>query len=154
MKKLKNDWNENWKWISTLNLFFRFMDHGSLTTTVKKGKQGFSEALLAACLSQALHGLEYLHQNKIVHRDIKGDNMLISGTGRVCLADFGLASFEQAGTKDTMNVGSPFWMAPEAVWYDRERNERKWEKMRTNERKWEKWEFWKKIVKKIFYFYF
>jgi len=91
------------------------MDHGSLTTTVKKGKQGFSEALLAACLSQALHGLEYLHQNKIVHRDIKGDNMLISGTGRVCLADFGLASFEQAGTKDTMNVGSPFWMAPEAV---------------------------------------
>lgn len=59
-----------------------------------------------------LSGLEYLHANKIIHRDIKGANLLIATDGTIKLADFGVATFMKPGGNYTV-AGTPHWMAPE-----------------------------------------
>ena len=61
-------------------------------------------------------GLQYLHSNRVVHRDIKGGNLLVEKDGRVKLADFGMAKqmVEQASIAKSFK-GSAFWMAPEVI---------------------------------------
>jgi serine/threonine protein kinase len=51
----------------------------------------FPENLIAIYMDQVLRGLEYLHQHGVIHRDIKGPNLLITKDGVVKLADFGIA---------------------------------------------------------------
>ena len=67
---------------------------------------------------QVLEGLVYLHSNRIVHRDIKGANVLADATGNVKLADFG-ASKQMKSVKTLMGFksvhGTPYWMSPEAI---------------------------------------
>eukprot|EP00758_Cryptobia_borreli_P019965 Tbor_TRINITY_DN931_c0_g1::TRINITY_DN931_c0_g1_i1::g.21194::m.21194 len=110
-----------------------FLEHchgGSLTTLRKKfdkvhGKLSIS--LARNYIKQILQGLEYLHQQGVVHRDIKSDNVLISATGDAKLADFGCskkmstAAMEAGGESgpnaalyQTM-VGTPLFMAPEVM---------------------------------------
>lgn len=70
-------------------------------------------------LHQAISGLQYLHQKKIVHRDIKPDNMIIDAAGNLKLMDLGLAKdhFEgdQSMTVTGMVMGSPHYMSPEQI---------------------------------------
>ncbi|CAG8468661.1 1497_t:CDS:2 [Scutellospora calospora] len=71
----------------------------------------FPENLVAVYIKQVLEGLRYLHDQGVIHRDIKGANILATKEGRVKLADFGVAT-----TKSDSNVvGSPYWMAPEII---------------------------------------
>ncbi|KAF5442460.1 hypothetical protein F2P56_035115 [Juglans regia] len=63
---------------------------------------------------QILHGLKYLHDRNVVHRDIKCANILVDASGSVKLADFGLAKATKFN--DLLSCkGTPFWMAPEVV---------------------------------------
>ena len=55
-------------------------------------KDGMPEPLIAAILKQTLCGLEYLHKNNLIHRDIKAANLLVDNSGLVLLADFGVSS--------------------------------------------------------------
>ena len=69
--------------------------------------------------TQVLCGLEYLHRNQIMHRDIKGANILVDNAGVVKLADFG-ASRKIADLATVENgyksmKGTPYWMAPEVI---------------------------------------
>jgi serine/threonine protein kinase len=74
----------------------------------------FPESLVAQYICQVLDGLLYLHDQGVIHRDIKGSNILATKEGSVKLADFGVAT--QAGPlRDSAVVGSPYWMAPEII---------------------------------------
>lgn len=75
-----------------------------------------SEPEIAAIMRGALRGLAYLHSKKKIHRDIKGGNILLTASGQVKIADFGVS----AQLRDTMSrrgtfVGTPYWMSPEMI---------------------------------------
>lgn len=105
----------------SLFIVLEYCENGSLQTILKKfGK--FPESLVAVYISQVLEGLIYLHAQGVIHRDIKGANILTNKDGSVKLADFGVSS--KAPTGGTMGgghgddnevVGSPYWMAPEVI---------------------------------------
>lgn len=73
---------------SHLNIFLEYVSGGSLAGLLAKyGK--FKEPLIRCYTFQILLGLEYLHANGVVHRDIKGANVLVDGKGVCKLTDFG-----------------------------------------------------------------
>ena len=65
-------------------------------------------------MSQVLHGLLYLHEQGVIHRDIKGANILTTKQGLVKLADFGVAT-RTTSLHESSVVGTPYWMAPEVI---------------------------------------
>ena len=77
-----------------------FIENGSLATIVKKFGR-LPERLLVAYIPQVLEGLAFLHEQGVVHRDIKGANILISTGGRVKLADFGVAAKMETAVSDS-----------------------------------------------------
>lgn len=80
---------------------------------LKKGKR-MSEPIIAYILHEALLGLQHLHNNKTIHRDVKGNNILLTTEGGVKLVDFGVsAQLTSTRYRRNTSVGTPFWMAPE-----------------------------------------
>ncbi|KAI0049407.1 hypothetical protein FA95DRAFT_872344 [Auriscalpium vulgare] len=99
-----------------LYIILEFCENGSLYGIYKRfGK--FPENLVAVYTTQILEGLVYLHDQGVIHRDIKGANILTTKDGAVKLADFGVASNTTAAgaASDDAVVGSPYWMAPEVI---------------------------------------
>lgn len=99
-----------------LNIFLEYVSGGSLTSMlIQMGK--FGEQIVKHYIRQVLAGLEYLHSRNIVHRDIKGSNILVNDKGVIKISDFGLS--KQVEPKNIQYrhsmQGSVFWMAPEVV---------------------------------------
>lgn len=94
----------------------RYCENGSLHSILKAyGK--FPENLVGVYMTQVLQGLHYLHDQGVIHRDIKGANILTTKDGTVKLADFGVSTSTLAGgqDKEAQVVGTPYWMAPEII---------------------------------------
>lgn len=104
-----------------LLIFLEFMPSGSIKAVLNKfGPYGVG--LVRKYTRQILEGLEFLHAEKIVHRDVKGANILIDAEGDAKLADFG-ACKEMEALQSTVTGGmksihgSVYWMAPEVMKY-------------------------------------
>jgi serine/threonine protein kinase len=80
-------------------------------------KNTFSLAQLKCIFKQILEGVKYLHDNKIVHRDLKSANLLLNNKGEVNIADFGLARTmsSQPNAKYTYKVVTLWYRAPELL---------------------------------------
>ncbi|KAJ2844069.1 Protein kinase of the Mitotic Exit Network, partial [Coemansia erecta] len=94
-----------------LDIILEYCEGGSLQSILRKFSK-FPENLVGVYVAQILDGLSYLHNNAILHRDIKPGNILLLKDGVVKLADFGVARIQNG--LDTV-VGSPYWIAPEVL---------------------------------------
>ncbi|GAP84605.1 putative STE STE11 CDC15 protein kinase [Rosellinia necatrix] len=103
------------KSVDCLNIILEYCENGSLHSICKAyGK--FPENLVGVYMTQVLQGLQYLHDQGVIHRDIKGANILTTKDGKVKLADFGVSTSTIAGPdKEAQVVGTPYWMAPEII---------------------------------------
>eukprot|EP00662_Eupelagonemidae_sp_cell21_P034811 gene34811-biopygen40109 len=106
------DWIEN---ENVVIIFMEFVDGGSLGALVRKLDSALEEATAAGYIRQVLLGVEYLHKQRIIHRDLKCDNLLLSSRdGAVKVSDFGTSRRLGTMAEGTTATGTPLWMAPEA----------------------------------------
>ncbi|CED83961.1 ste11alpha protein [Phaffia rhodozyma] len=102
-----------------LNIFLEYVPGGSVTALL--GNYGaFEEALVRIFVRQTLQGLVYLHEKGIIHRDIKGANILVDNKGGIKISDFGISKRVETDLLTGVNQrrslqGTVFWMAPEVV---------------------------------------
>eukprot|EP00968_Pinguiococcus_pyrenoidosus_P018370 scaffold1901_cov236-Pinguiococcus_pyrenoidosus.AAC.4 len=103
-------------------IFQEWVPGGSVDSLLKKFGGRFSVAVCLRYTKQILRGLAYLHENQIMHRDIKGGNILVDDRGVVKLADFGCSKrIAPDGTQSfgaSTLTGTPFFMAPEVMMAD------------------------------------
>jgi len=98
-------------WEDEVSVVMEYMEGGSLSEAVKKF--AFSEDHIAYIAREMLKGIQYLHRNNLVHRDLKSGNVMLTTRGELKLIDFGL-TVEISKCRVHM-VGSPFWMPPEMI---------------------------------------
>ncbi|KAF7172456.1 hypothetical protein CNMCM5623_004631 [Aspergillus felis] len=111
-----------------LNIFLEYVPGGSIATMLKQYNT-FQEPLIKNFVRQILEGLSYLHSRDIIHRDIKGANILVDNKGGIKISDFGISKRVEASTVLGARAsgsggghlhrpslqGSVYWMAPEVV---------------------------------------
>lgn len=99
----------------SIYMVFEYMDH-DITGLMDTPSIRFSEAQIKCCMIQLLAGLEYCHRNEVLHRDIKGSNLLIDNYGNLKIADFGLArSYGEQGRRYTNRVVTLWYRPPELL---------------------------------------
>uniref|UniRef100_A0A7N6FE31 non-specific serine/threonine protein kinase n=1 Tax=Anabas testudineus TaxID=64144 RepID=A0A7N6FE31_ANATE len=98
-------------------LVMEFCGAGSVTDLIKNTKgNSLKEEWTAYICREILRGLTHLHQHKVIHRDIKGQNVLLTENAEVKLVDFGVSAQldRTVGRRNTF-IGTPYWMAPEVI---------------------------------------
>ncbi|ETN62420.1 polo kinase kinase [Anopheles darlingi] len=97
-------------------MLIEYCDGGALDSIMVELEKPLTEPQIAYVCKHMCAGLSHLHKNKVIHRDLKAGNVLLTMDGGVKLADFGVS----AKNKHTMQkhdtfIGTPYWMAPELV---------------------------------------
>jgi len=99
-----------------LMIVMEYCDGGSVLDVMQATNFGLTEPQIASICYHVLKGLSYMHGNKILHRDIKAGNVLLTSDGKAKLADFGVSTkLLSTIQKHKTVVGSPYWMSPEVI---------------------------------------
>eukprot|EP00924_Labyrinthula_sp_SR-Ha-C_P013723 augustus_masked-scaffold_5-processed-gene-11.40-mRNA-1 protein AED:0.04 eAED:0.04 QI:0/-1/0/1/-1/1/1/0/345 len=109
-------YEESFKYEDSVWILMELCDGGSLFDLIEDSEAQWSEEIIAYVLVQTFMALASMHRNNYLHRDIKSDNIFISKSGNVKLADFGWAvglTKEEPHRRES--VGTPHWMAPELI---------------------------------------
>ncbi|XP_073996948.1 sterile20-like kinase isoform X3 [Rhodnius prolixus] len=101
---------------SKLWMLIEYCDGGALDSIMVELEKPLTEPQIAYVCLHMCRGLQFLHQNKVIHRDLKAGNVLLTMAGGVKLADFGVSAKNKSTLQkhDTF-IGTPYWMAPEVV---------------------------------------
>lgn len=102
-----------------------YADGGDLSTKIKnlkKDGQRFEENEIINYFSQICEGMKYCHDKKLLHRDIKSQNIFLTSDGKVKIGDFGISKILES-TKENVKtlVGTPWYLSPEIIenqWYN------------------------------------
>ncbi|KAK4775269.1 hypothetical protein SAY86_010204 [Trapa natans] len=98
----------------SLSVYLEYVSGGSIHKLLQEYGP-FEEPTIRKYTRQITSGLAYLHGRNVVHRDIKGANILVHPNGEVKLSDFGMAKHITSCSSILSFKGSPYWMAPEVV---------------------------------------
>jgi serine/threonine protein kinase len=103
--------------VENLCLVMEYCDKGSLFEILHDQSQSIDFTRILHVLVSACKGMMYLHLHDppILHRDLKSLNLLVDGDWNLKVADFGLTDFKQEGKVANLEMGSPYWQAPEAM---------------------------------------
>ncbi|XP_066969641.1 neither inactivation nor afterpotential protein C [Macrobrachium rosenbergii] len=112
--KKSSNLNEHQIWF-----VMEYMSEGSVSDLARmysKNDERMSETLISYILREIIKAVMHLHASHIIHRDVKGMNVLITEEGKIKLVDFGQCAHlsETMGKRNTA-VGTPYWMAPEVI---------------------------------------
>uniref|UniRef100_A0A8C2EIZ8 non-specific serine/threonine protein kinase n=1 Tax=Cyprinus carpio TaxID=7962 RepID=A0A8C2EIZ8_CYPCA len=101
---------------SKLWILIEFCAGGAIDAVMLELERPLTEPQIRVVCKQTLDALQYLHDNKVIHRDLKAGNILLSLDGDVKLADFGVSAknTKTIQRRDSF-IGTPYWMAPEVV---------------------------------------
>jgi serine/threonine protein kinase len=95
-----------------------WMEHGSIESVIQKELngapvRGWNATKKSMCIFGIISALKYVHSLQLMHRDLKLENVLLNNNFEPVICDFGLSAIVQAGRNQTMNIGTPLYMAPE-----------------------------------------
>ncbi|KAE8784863.1 mitogen-activated protein kinase kinase kinase YODA-like [Hordeum vulgare] len=96
-------------------IYLEYVHPGSINKYISQHCGAMTESVVRNFTRHILNGLAFLHSQKIMHRDIKGANLLVDVNGVVKLADFGMAKHLSTAAPNLSLKGTPYWMAPEVV---------------------------------------
>ncbi|XP_072542621.1 uncharacterized protein map3k19 isoform X2 [Salminus brasiliensis] len=106
---------------NVISIFMEYVPGGSISSVLNRFGP-LPEKVFALYTRQILEGVAYLHDNRVIHRDLKGNNLMLMPTGIVKLIDFGCARrlnrlTHSGGNSDLLKSvhGTPYWMAPEVI---------------------------------------
>uniref|UniRef100_A0A8C3XPS3 non-specific serine/threonine protein kinase n=1 Tax=Chelydra serpentina TaxID=8475 RepID=A0A8C3XPS3_CHESE len=119
------DPNEVWEIVGELGdgafgkvykIMIEFCPGGAVDAVMLELDRGLTEPQIQVICRQMLEALVYLHSKKIIHRDLKAGNVLLTQDGDIKLADFGVSAknIKTLQRRDSF-IGTPYWMAPEVV---------------------------------------
>ena len=103
----------------TLNIVMEFANDGDISSKIKtklKKKRYFEENIIWVYLIQILEGLHYLHEKKIIHRDLKSANIFLMKDNIVKIGDLNVSKINKMGMAITQ-TGTPYYASPE-IWLD------------------------------------
>ena len=115
---------EVFDWENKIYVFLELMDGGDLSKIVRFNSKSYSEDFCRYTLWKVAKGLQVMHKNNVIHRDIKSENILCTKQGDIKIADLGLSVFlhEQQMYRKSLR-GTPNWFSPEianGIFYSRE----------------------------------
>lgn len=97
-------------------IIIEFCDAGSVYDLMRVINTTFNEFQIASIIQMVLLGLNFLHEKKKIHRDVKAGNILLNRDGFAKLGDFGVStSLGTTLSKRVSKIGTPFWMSPEVI---------------------------------------
>ncbi|KAM6341388.1 STE20-like serine/threonine-protein kinase [Podargus strigoides] len=103
-------------WDRRLWILVEFCPGGAVDAAILELEKGLTEEQIRAVCKQLLLALQYLHGCRIIHRDVKAGNVLLTLDGDIKLADFGVSAKNSSTVQRRVSfIGTPYWMAPEVV---------------------------------------